>query len=104
MLLLWLAATPRPTPTAPILTPGTTTPIADLLRSLHLEILITIGAAVASLVQIIAVFRTLASVGHGRKQQAELIRKQEAAYVRQEAILRRLGIDPDDPPTADSSR
>ena len=63
----WLAVSP-----SPAITPGTTTPIRDALHWAMLDGLITLGALVASIVQIIAVLRTLRSVTVGRKQQAEL--------------------------------
>jgi hypothetical protein len=96
-VLAWLAA-------GGPLKPGTTTPIADVLHWAMLDGLITLGAAVASVVQIIAVFRTLGAVTKGRAHQAELLRRQDLAFARQEQIMRHLGIAPDDPPTADSSR
>jgi hypothetical protein len=88
-VLAVLAATPSP---GPKLTPGTTTPIADALHWAMLDFVVTLGAAVAAVVQIIAVFRTLASVGHGRKQQAELTRMAHEAYLRQIAVLEYLGL------------
>jgi hypothetical protein len=97
-VLAWLAAG-GPGPVK-----GTTTPIADVLRWAMLDGLITLGAAVSSVVQIIAVFRTLAAVTKGRAHQAELLRRQDLAFARQEQIMRHLGIAPadDEGPTADS--
>jgi hypothetical protein len=94
--LAWLAA-PDPLPV-------TTTPVADLLRWAELDGLITLGALLASITQIIAVFRTLGAVTKGRAHQAELLRRQDLAFARQEQIMRHLGIAPadDDGPTADS--
>jgi hypothetical protein len=86
-----LAAAPLPDP-SPVVTPGTTTPVQDALHWAMADFLITLGAALASLVQIIAVLRTLSSVGRGRKQQAELLAMQHRAYERQAAIMAHLGI------------
>lgn len=75
---------------------ASTTPIADVLHWAMLDGLVTLGALVASLVQIVVVLRTLASVTVGRKQQAELLHRQELAFARQERIMAALGItDPD---------
>jgi hypothetical protein len=89
----WLATSPTP---GPRITPGTTTPIADVLTWAHLEVFVTLGALVASIAQFIAVLRTLGFVTRGRRQQAELIRMQRAAFDRQALIMRYLGLE-DDP-------
>lgn len=83
----WLAVSP-----SPAITPGTTTPIRDALHWAMLDGLITLGALVASIVQIIAVLRTLRSVTVGRKQQAELRAMMTTAFARQEAIADALGL------------
>jgi hypothetical protein len=87
----WLAVLAMSTP-APKITPGTTTPIGDLLHEVHLEFLITVWAAVAGLAQLVGVFRTLWLTTTGRKGQAELVRMAHEAYLRQITILRELGI------------
>lgn len=76
----------------PAITPGTTTPIADALHWAHLDFFITLGAATASLVQIVVVIRTLVQVTRGHRQQAELLRMQHSAYERQDEIFRALGL------------
>lgn len=96
--MIWLAA-PTPDPTL-----GTTTPVADVLHWAMLDGLITFGALILAAVQVVVVLRTLASVTVGRKQQAELLRKQELAFARQERILAALGLaddaDPQNTPPA----
>jgi arylsulfatase A-like enzyme len=76
----------------PAVTPGTTTPIADVLMWAHLDFFITLGALLASLAQIVAVLRTLWAVTKGRGQQAQLIEMQRLAFDRQGVILRHLGL------------
>jgi hypothetical protein len=88
----WLAVSPTP---APRITPGTTTPIGDLLMWAHLDFFITLGALLASIAQIVAVLRTLLAVTKGRGQQAELIRMQQLAFDRQAVIMRYLGLETD---------
>jgi hypothetical protein len=102
----WLAAVAAgPTP-SPKLTPGTTTPVADVLHWAQLDVLITALALLATAAQIIGVFRTLWVATAGRRGQAELARMAHESYRRQLAIMAYLGIadpveagrEPDPPP------
>jgi hypothetical protein len=87
----------------PVVSPGSTTPIADVLRWAMLDGLITLGAAVGSVASIIGVYRTLVVVTRGRRQQDELVRMQRQAFDRQAIILRYLGLDePGGTPPPDS--
>ena len=93
-LLAWLVLlSPSPNPT-PIVSPGSTTPIQDWLMWAHLDFFITLGALIAQLAQIVAVFRTLVVATRSQRRQADLVRRQIVAYERQEQLLRYLGIDP----------
>jgi hypothetical protein len=93
-LLAWLALlSPSPNPT-PVVTPGSTTPIQDVLMWAHLDFFITAGALLAQLAQIVAVFRTLVVATRSQRRQADLVTRQIVAYERQEQLLRYLGIDP----------
>jgi hypothetical protein len=91
-VLAVLAGSPTPRPT-PIVTPGSTSPIADILHWAMLDGLITIGAAIGSIASIIGVYRTLVVVTRGRRQQDELVAMQRRAFARQAVILAYLGID-----------
>lgn len=93
----WLGVSPTP---APRISPGTTTPLADVLYQVHLEFLITLWAAIAGLAQLVGVFRTLWLTTRGRHGQAELMRMAHESYRRQLVILRELGIP--DPVEADT--
>lgn len=72
---------------------ATTTPIADVLHWAMLDGLITLGALIGSIVQIVVVLRTLYSVTVGRREQARIVEMQQTAYDRQAIILRYLGLE-----------
>jgi hypothetical protein len=82
---------PLPDPT-PLITPGTTTPVADVLRWAMLDGLITLGSVVASVASVIGIYRTLVVTTRGRRQQADLARMAHESYRRQLAVLEYLGI------------
>jgi hypothetical protein len=86
-----------PTP-GPRITPGTTTPISDVLMWAHLDFIITLGALLASIAQIVAVLRTLWAVTRGRHAQDELVAMQRQAFERQGMILRYLGLSDEPSP------
>jgi hypothetical protein len=86
----WLVAgSPTPDPT---ITPGTTTPIQDVLHQAQLDFLITIGALLATAANIVGVYRTLIVATRARRTQSDLIRMAHESYVRQMAVLEFLHI------------
>jgi hypothetical protein len=91
----WLVAgTPSPRPS---ITPGTKTPIEDVLHQAMLDFLISLGALLASIAQIVAVFRTLVVATRAQGVQREIIREIQTGYRRQELIMRHFGIvDPEE--------
>jgi hypothetical protein len=96
-----LAATPTP---GPKLSPGTTTPIQDALHWAELDFLITAGALLATLAQILGVYRTLVVVTRSQRHQRDVLAQLEQGTRQQAAILAKLaqlveGIrGPDTPP------
>lgn len=72
---------------SPVISPGTTTPVADLLFWAHLEAVVTIGALITSLAGWVGVFRTLVVATRTRRAQ---VKQAEEWSAKLDLLLARL--------------